>query len=150
MRIEIVFAPSHDDPMFTLFYGLVVGCILILFVLWDRRYRRQWQQFRAKDWPKVEGVFVPDEGEIVTMRRGSSKSIAGYEAQLYYEYRFNGEQYGIFRRFFSGHSEAESFLRLLDGQKISVRVNQRNPSKSCIMDQDLEPLLRSRASIGTS
>src|SRR6266404_3593176 len=116
MLTEIVFALKRgDDPTFSLFFGLIVACILILLILWNRRYRREWQQFRAKDWPKVEGTFVSGEGEVVTMRRGSSKTIAGYEAWLYYEYQCDGEQDGIYTRFFSTKPEAEALLKLLEG-----------------------------------
>jgi Protein of unknown function (DUF3592) len=136
MLTEIAFAPNRDDdPTFTVFV-----CIVILLILWNRRYQREWQQFRAKDWPKVEGTFVSGEGEVVTMRRGSSKTIAGYEARLYYEYQCDGEQHGIYARFFSTRPDAEEFLRLLDGQKIAVRVKQRKPSKSYILDRDVELL----------
>ena len=153
MLTKIVFAPERgDDPMFSLFFGLIVACILTLFILWDRRYRREWLQFRAKDWPKVEGIFVSGEGEVVTMRRGSSKTIAGYEARLYYEYQRGGEQYGIYTRFFSTKPEAEAFLKLLEGQKIPVRVKQRKPSRSYILDRDIEfltgPLGNRRESVG--
>jgi len=143
MPIEIVFISGRDDHIFSLFFGLILGCLVILVALWDRRYRREWEQFRANGWPTVEGIFVSGEGEVVTMRKGSSRTIAGYEAWLYYEYQCRGEQDGIYTRFFSGHQEAEAFLKLLEGQKISVRVKKRNPSKSRILDRDVE-LLRKR------
>lgn len=123
MLTESVFALKRDDPTFSLFFGLIVVCIVILVVLWDRRYRREWQQFHTKNWPKVEGIFVSGEGEVVTMRKGSSKTIAGYEARLYYEYQYEGEQNGIYTRFFFAKREAEAFLELLEGQKIPVSYN---------------------------
>jgi hypothetical protein len=135
---EIGFALKRGDPTFDLFFGLIVICIVIALILWDRRYRRRWQQFRAEDWPPVEGIFVLGEGEVVTMRRGSSKTIAGYEARLYYEYQCSGEQDGIYAQFFPTKAEAEAFLKILQGQKVPVRVKPGKSSKSCILDRDVE------------
>ena len=118
--------------------GPIVICIVIALILWDRRYRRRWQQFRAEDWPQVEGIFVPGEGEVVTMRRGSSKANSVYEVWLYYEYQCYGEQDGIFTHFFPTKAEAEAFLRILDVQKVPVRVKPRKPSKSYTLDRDVE------------
>jgi hypothetical protein len=140
MFTEIAALKRGDDPTFGLYFGLGVYCIVILLILWDRRYRREWQQFRARDWPKVEGIFVSGEGEVVTMRRGSSKTIAGYEVHHYYEYQCDGEQYGIYKRFFSTKPEAEAFLKLLDGQRTPVRVRPGKPSRSNILDRDVEAL----------
>jgi hypothetical protein len=82
---------------------------MIALILWDRRYHRRGQQFRAEDWLQVEGIFVPGEGEVVTMRRGSSKAIAGYEAWLYYKCQCDGEQDLIYTHFFPTKAEAEAF-----------------------------------------
>ena len=127
-----------DNPTFDLVFGLIVICIVIALILWDRRYRHKWQQFRAENWPQVEGLFVPGEGEVVTMRRARSKTIAGYEAWLYYEYQCGGEQDGIYTHFFSIKEEAEAFVKILEGQKVPVRVKPRKPSKSYILDRDVE------------
>ena len=138
MLTEIAFAlkGGNDPPPFFFIFCLIVA--FILFDLWNRRYRRKWHQFRAQDWPKVEGIFVSGEGEVVTMRRGSSNKIAGYEAQLYYEYQCDGERGGIYTRSFSTSPEAETFLKLLEGKKIPVRVKQQKPSRSYILDRDVE------------
>jgi len=141
MLIEIVFSLKHgEENVGGLLVPLFFVCVSIFLILWDRRYRREWQQFRAKDWPKVEGIFVSGEGEIVTMSKGSSGKVAGYEAWLYYEYHCDGEQNGIYRRLFDTKPEAEAFLKRLDGQKIPVRVKQRKLSKSYILDRDVELL----------
>jgi hypothetical protein len=137
MLTEIGFAfEAWRQPDIDFLFGLVVTCIVIALILWDRRYRGRWQQFRAEDWPQVEGIFVPGEGEVVTMRRGSSKAIAGYEAWLYYEYQCDGEQDGIYTHFFP--TKAQGFLKILGGQKIPVRVKPRKPSKSYILGRDVE------------
>ena len=137
-EIAFVLKRGNNDPPYTLVFCLIAA--FVLFDLWNRRYRHKWQQFRAKDWPIVEGVFVSGEGEVVAMRKGSSKKIAGYQAQLYYEYQCDGERGGIYTRFFSTTPEAEAFVKLLEGKKIPVRVRQQKPSKSHILDRDVELL----------
>jgi hypothetical protein len=141
MLIENAFFQKRgEENAGSLLVLLIVTCLVTLFILWDRRYRREWQQFRSKAWPKVEGIFVRGEGEIVTMTKGSSSRIAGYEAWLYYEYQCEGEQNGIYRRFFPTKPEAETFLNFLDGKKVPVRVKRRKPSRSNILDRDIELL----------
>ena len=138
MLTEIAFAlkRGNDPPPYFLVFCLIV--FFILLNLWNRRYRREWQQFRAKDWPIVEGIIVSGEGEIVTMTKGSSNKIAGYEAQVYCEYQCDGEHGGIYTRFFSTAPEAEAFVKLLEGKKIPVRVKQQKASRSYILDRDVE------------
>jgi hypothetical protein len=139
MLTEISFALKLGyTPRYDLLFGLINVCIVIALILWGRLYRRKWQQRRGEGWPQVEGIFVPGEGEVVTMRRGSSKTIAGYEAWLYYEYQCDGERDGIYTRFFPTKPEAQAFLKILEGQKVPVRVKPGKPSKSCVLDRDVE------------
>jgi len=133
--IALVLNRAHDTP-FPWPMALIYAGIIVLLLLWINRYQRKWQQFRAKDWPTVEGVFVSGEGEVVTMMRGS-----GYESHLYYEYQRDGEQFGKYTRLFSTEAEAEAFVKLLDGLKVPVRVNQKKPRKSYILDRDVDLLL---------
>jgi hypothetical protein len=69
--------------MFDLLYGGVALTFLAGSVLWDRRYRRGWQNYRSRNWKRIDGRF--DEGEVITMRKARSKSIAGYEVWLGYD-----------------------------------------------------------------
>jgi hypothetical protein len=131
----------RDNPTFDFLWALTIGSIFAIYILWDRRYRHKWQQFRAKDWPQALAKFLPGSGEVVQMMKGRSKSVAGYEAWLYYEYHYDGEQEGLYRRFFPTRPEAETFLKLLEGQQVSVRVAPRKPSKSHILDRDVELLI---------
>jgi hypothetical protein len=118
MLTEIGFALKRgDNPTFDFLFGLIVICIVIALILWDRRYRRRWQQFRAEDWPQVEGIFVPGEGEVVTMRRGSSKADSVYEVWLYYEYQCYGEQDGIYTHFSPPRRKRKRFLEFSTGRK---------------------------------
>jgi hypothetical protein len=64
-------------------------------VLWDRRYRRRWLNYRSRNWKRIEGLF--DEGEVITMKKGRSQDIAGYEVWLGYDYEAEEEQVGVYR-----------------------------------------------------
>src|SRR5260370_42334038 len=67
--------------LFTLAYCGVILAVVIGYILWDRRYRRAWQQFRARNWQAGAGQF--DKGEIVTMRN-RSRAITGNQVWLGY------------------------------------------------------------------
>ena len=82
-----------ESAIFALAYSSAILAVVIGFILWERRYRRSWQQFRARNWQRVAGKF--DEGEIVTMRKGRSTAIAGYQVWLGYEYEGDEEEGGL-------------------------------------------------------
>jgi hypothetical protein len=132
-----------EPPLFTLAYFAVILAVVIGFILWDRRYRRAWQQFRARNWPQVAGKF--DEGEIVTMRKGRSHAITGYQVWLGYDYEVGGEETGLYTLPFSGEfpteEEAEKRRRLVAHRSVIVRVSPRNPKHACILDDDVRPLI---------
>ena len=133
---SLVFDFAGSAVIFTLIFGMV---------LWDRRYRRKWQQFRARNWRQVAGRL--DEGEIVPMLKGRSSTISGYQIWFGYDYEAGGEQVGIYTLPFSGEfrtqEEAEVFRKLAADQSVIVRVSPRNPKRSCILDEDVGPLIQS-------
>jgi len=105
------------------------------YSLWDRKYRRIWNQSRARGWPKVDGRF--DDGEIVTMRKGRSKDIAGYQVWLGYEYEADGEHGGLYTLPTTTQANAEEELKRLANRMISVRVAPGTPKKSVVLDEDI-------------
>lgn len=50
---------------------LILGSVTAGVILWNFRYRRVWQQSRAKKWSQSDGHF--SSGEVITMKakRGS-------------------------------------------------------------------------------
>jgi hypothetical protein len=134
---------GRESPIFDLCWGIAIGCILTIFVLWDRLYRHKWHQFRARNWPQVEGEFLSGSGEIVTMMKGRSRKVAGFEASLDYAYQRGDRLEGSYTRFFRTKSEAQAFIKLLELQRILVSVSPRKPSVSCILDGDIDQLIGS-------
>ena len=137
MALFLLLRHRDDPPPPPIFVLITCAVFLLVFaaiILWDRRYRRKWQQFRARNWREVAGRF--DEGEIITMRKGSSKAVAGYEIWLAYDYEVDGDQVGIYTLPFSGEfpnkSEAEECRKLIADQSVMVRVSPRNPKCSCV------------------
>jgi hypothetical protein len=128
-----------DNGLFDLIYGVIVLALVAAYTLWDRRYRRRWQQHRSRDWERVEGKF--DEGEVITMRKGRTKTIAGYEVLLGYEYQAEGEQNGIYNLPFKTKEEATAALNLLTNKTIIVRVAPGKPKRSAVSDEDLSAYL---------
>ncbi len=137
---------SRGSPVFDLAYSAFLLCIIAGYILWDRRLRRRRQQFRARRWRVVTGRF--DEGDIITMKKGRSKNIAGYQVWLAYDYHADGDQIGIytlpFADEFKSKEEAEEIRKLVAEQSISVRVSPRNSKDSCVLDEDIKPLVGGR------
>lgn len=138
-----MFLRGAEPPLFTLAYSAVILAVGVGYILWDRRYRRAWQQFRARNWQQVAGKF--DKGEIVTMRKARSHAITGYQVWLGYDYKVDAEETGLYTLPFSGEfsteEEAEKRRKLVAHSSVMVRVSPRNPRRSCILDDDVRPLI---------
>jgi hypothetical protein len=129
-----------ENGRFDLIYSGILFVFVTAFILWDRRYRRRWQEFRARNWLEVPGRF--DEGEIITMMKGRSKTVAGYEVCMGYEYQTEGEQGGVYRYpEMPNREDAEAMLKLLADKNIVVRVDPSKPSRSYVLGNDAERLL---------
>lgn len=134
----------QNKETFTLVYsGVMLGWIA-LFILWSRRgYGRRWQHFRARSWRQVAGRF--DDGDIVTMKKGHSEKIAGYQVWLAYEYSADGDQVGVYTLPFVGEfpseEAAEEYRKRAANQNVVVRVSPRNPKRSCVFDEDVRLLV---------
>lgn len=128
---------------FTLAYSAVILSGVVGYILWIRLGRRKWDQARALNWPQAMANF--DDGEIVTMRKGRSETIAGYEVWFGYDYQQDGEQEGLytlpFRGEFKTEEGAEEYRKTVANTRIPVRVSPRNPKRSCVLDHDVAPLL---------
>jgi hypothetical protein len=137
--ILLVFRHRPESLAFDLIYGGVVYTLLAAYLLWDRRYRRGWQNYRSRNWKRIDGRF--DEGEVITMRKTRSKSIAGYEVWLGYDYEAGGEEVGVFRLPRKSKDDADAALSTLAHQRIVVLVDPANPDHSFFSDDDLIALL---------
>jgi hypothetical protein len=137
-------ARGHNVLMFDFVYlGVMLGWVA-LFILWIRRgYGRKWQQGRARSWRQIAGRL--DDGKIVTMRKGRSGKIAGYQVWLGYDYLADGEQTGLYTLPFVGEfpteEVAEEYRRLAANRSVPVRVSPRNPKRSCVLDEDVRLLI---------
>jgi hypothetical protein len=141
----LLFRRNAGTLVFDFAYSAVIFTVIFGMVLWDRRYRRKWKQFRARNWRQVAGRL--DEGEIVTMRKARSNKVSGYELWFAFDYEADGEQVGIYTLPFSSEfrtqEEAEVFRKLAADQSVIMRVSPRNPKRSCILDEDVRPLIAS-------
>ena len=128
---------QRESLGFDLVYSGLIFLLLLGYLAWDRKFRRKFYAHQARTWQKVDGRF--DEGEIITMRRARSNTIAGYEVLLGYEFEAEGQQAGVF---FTPEvrdmADAEELLRRLANQQIPVRVCPGKPQKSRVLDQDIE------------
>jgi hypothetical protein len=102
------------------------------------------QRERASGWPiadgRIESVWVTKPGFSFTTRRGY------YQADVGYSYSAAGDLYsGRYKRDFPTECEAEEFVRDLQGKSVAVRCDSMNPSRSALLDLDIEALLLNRA-----
>lgn len=144
---------TGDEPLAVFgFMSSVIGFISIGVVLWNRGYWYAWRQFRARQWPQVQGRF--SSGKVVALMKGRTNSIAGYQLWLHYEYRagkgLSGN--GLYKRTFDRREDAEAWLNRIKGQKFPVRMARNQPSVSCLLEQDLaflaNPLSAGNATTG--
>jgi hypothetical protein len=129
------FRQRSDSGFFELLYGCVILAFVAAWAAWDRSYRDKWHEFRSRNWTRVKGRF--DEGELVTMRKGRSQTVSGYEVWLSYEYQVDGDQIGVFRLSERTEHEAEAAMKMMANREVTVRVNPRNPKKSFVVEEDL-------------
>jgi hypothetical protein len=142
ISLSFVFRRRPENLAFDLIYGVVVAMFLAAYVLWDRRYRRRWQDHRSRNWKRIDGQF--DEGEVITMEKARSKTVAGYEVWLGYDYEAEGERVGVFTLPRESREDADAALTALANQRIVVRVDPRNPDRSFVSEDDLAALLPAR------
>ena len=136
-----------EDPIADLIMSAILAVVLVLFFLWSRA-RRRLAQRRARGWPSMQGNF--EDGEVVTMRKGRSEDIAGYEVWLYYRFGSSDDENGLYtlpvRGEYPDTETAESVLRMLVGKAVMVHVSPRNPKRSCVLDKDVAALLQASGS----
>ena len=138
--LSVVAASPNEPAAVTILMSLIVGVVVAGIILWDRRYRRVWEQFRAEQWPPSEGHF--SSGEVITMMTARSKQITEFEVRMYYQYeagRTTGK--GIYKRLLPTREAAEAYVERLAKQRIQVRIANGRPSVSCVLDKDVDTLV---------
>lgn len=122
--------------------------VWIAFVLigWIAPLWKWLQRNRASGWPiadaRIESVEVTKPGFSFTTKRGY------YSAQLGYSYSVAGSIHsGIYKRDVPSEPEAEEFVRDLKGKSFPTHYDPSNPSRSLLLEPDIETLLQARAPI---
>ncbi len=118
--------------------------IAFLAVAWAPSLWRRLQRSRAASWPvadaRIESVEVRKPYFPFTTRRGY------YSADLGYSYAAAGSVYsGLYKRDLPSEREGEEFIRDLKGKPIPAHYNPNAPSRSVLLDSDIEALLQARA-----
>ena len=127
--------PTTWPWSFDVWLALLVGGWLAP-ALW-----RWLQQRRATGWPladgRIESTEVPNFA--LTTRRGY------HVARLRYSYSVFGNAYsGVYKREFPTEFEARNLVRDLEGKAVAVRYSPSRPSRSFVLDRDIETLLLNR------
>jgi hypothetical protein len=116
--------------------ALLIGSWLV------NSWRWLWRR-AAAGWPttdgRVEATEVTRPNFSVTTRRGY------YVAQLGYSYSVAGTSHsGHYRREFPTEPAADNFVRDLEGKSVAVRYNPNKPSRSMVLEADIEAVLQNR------
>jgi hypothetical protein len=135
-----IFVARPDEPLgATVLMTILVGIGVTAVILWNRRYRRVWEQYRGGRWPKAVGRF--SSGEVITMLTARTQQPAGYEVWMEYEYKAGQQMEGLYKRPVSTREAGEAYIKRLVNQSIPVRVAPRRPSTSCVLDHDVDALI---------
>jgi hypothetical protein len=104
------------------------------------------QRGRGESWPLADGRI--DSAQISKPNFSLSVKSGHYLAQLLYSYSFAGVSYsGRYTRDIPTEGEAEEFVRDLQGKATTVHYNPEKPSRSVLLERDVELLLQSRSPV---
>ena len=104
---------------------------------------RWMQRGRGESWPLADGRI--DSAQISKPTFSLSVKSGHYLAELIYSYSFAGVSYSSrYTRDIATQYEAEEFIRDLRGKTIAVHYNPERPSRSALLENDIELLLQSR------
>ena len=99
---------------------------------------------RGENWPLSDGRI--DSAQISKPNFSLSVKSGHYLVELHYSYSFAGITHsGRFTRDIPTEYEAEEFIRDLQGKAIVVHYNPEKPSRSILLERDVEFLLQSRS-----
>jgi hypothetical protein len=101
------------------------------------------QRRRAAGWPiadgRIESTEVTKPNFSFTTKRGY------YVAQLGYSYSVAGKIHsGLYKREFPTELAAEDFVRDLKEKSVAVRYSPSTPSRSMVLEPDIEAVLQNR------
>jgi hypothetical protein len=118
--------------------------IAFLAAGWTPSLWRRLQRNRASGWPmadaRIESVEVAKPRFSLTTKRGY------YSAQLGYSYSVAGSIHsGTYKRDIPSEPEAYEFVRDLQGRALPAHYDPNNPSRSILLEPDVESLLQNRA-----
>ena len=118
--------------------------IVFLVAGWSASLWKRYQRSRATSWPiadaRIESAEVRKPGSSFTSKRGY------YTAEVGYSYAVGGSRYsGLYTRQLPSEREADEFLRDLKGKSVPAHYRAENPSRSALLEPDVETLLQTRA-----
>jgi Protein of unknown function (DUF3592) len=129
--------PTTWPGPFDVWLALLVGGWLVPG-LWQWLQRRQ-----AAGWPLTNGRFESTESVEPNFARRTRRG--HHVARLRYSYSVFGNAYsGVYKRTFPTKFGARNFLRDLEGKAVVVRYSPSRPSRSFVLDRDIQMVLLNR------
>lgn len=120
--------------------------IAFLLIGWIAPLWKWFQRNRASSWAiadaRIESVEVTKPGFSFTTKRGY------YAARLGYSYSVSGSVHsGIYKRDVPTQREADEFARDLKGKPVPAHYDPGKPSRSVLLESDIQTLLQTRAPV---
>lgn len=120
---------------------LLVGLIALFWMRFGKLIIQRASGIRGRDWPTISALVdivtvVPRSGALAPQ---SGQCPDGYLATLTYFYRNPDLQTGDYCRVFNREEEARAWATAFKGQTVLVHVNPRDPSKSVLRVEELQP-----------
>lgn len=106
------------------------------------------QREQAKSWPtasaRIDSASIAEPKRFLGLTLQPNRSRT-YDAVLTYSYTLSGDSFrGEYKRQCGSESEAQQFLRDLQGQPVPVQYDPNKPARSMILEPAVEALLRNR------
>lgn len=99
-------------------------------------------RFHGREWPTVEAVieivsvaYCADDSLIPAPKAGLEDNY--YLATLTYTYNNPEQQMGDYSRRFGDKEEANAWANSYKGETVKVHVDQRDPTRSVLREEDL-------------
>ena len=147
----MISASSDSEFDRSLIWAILLSTALALLSkvttdLWPRVAR--WSnEKRSRNWPSVSGVV--DIAVVAKQEKpggkGSTGPIVTYLAMLTYSYRNPELQTGDYNREFTYESDAQEWVVLCIGRKVTVHVDPRDSTRSVLRTEDLEATILEHA-----
>jgi Protein of unknown function (DUF3592) len=138
---NILMQSGQDTHFWLILISLFGAAVMLVGLCWQ--LLDNWKKrTRGRNWPTVSAVidivsvaFIKDD--IPSPKADLDGSY--YKATLTYTYNNPGQQMGDYSRDFAKKEDAEAWAKSNKGETVTVHVDPRDPTRSVLREEDLQP-----------